>query len=53
MYYNEKLVELGEDERRKARREERREAEREEGRIRELENAGEKQEEKKEGEIKF
>jgi hypothetical protein len=38
-FYNEKLVELGEDVRREARREERREAEREEWRIGELEKA--------------
>jgi len=39
-FYNEKLVELGEDVRRKAREKERKEAEREERRIGELEKAG-------------
>ena len=39
-FYNEKLVELGENVRREARGEERREAEREEGRTEELEKAG-------------
>ena len=39
-FYNEKLVELGEDVRREGRREERKEAEREESRMRELEKAG-------------
>jgi len=39
-FYNEKLMELGENVRREARGEERREAEREESRTEELENAG-------------
>jgi len=41
-YYNEKLVELGENERREERREERRKAEREEKRTEDLEKAGRK-----------
>jgi len=51
-FYNEKLMELGEDERRKARGEKRREAEREEWRTGEMEKAGRearKKEERKMG----
>ena len=49
-FYNEKLVELGEDVRREARREERGEAEREEWRIGEREKAGREARKKERGE---